>query len=145
MVEPYIVGRMISSSNLESAFNYRDSCITMEAEMKHPKDPDAFLKYIEERKERSPEFKRAMEFEDILASRDEWFCDFCSELDDNGFEITEMPMDEFTRDVENPHAKRIARTISLQLTKLQRQIGALVLEKAVLETLVGNFDDEYKN
>ena len=58
-------------------------------------------------------------------SWEEWFGDFILELDRLGFDLTHFPHDDYTNKVSNPHEIRIARTIALELTRLNDKIKEL--------------------
>lgn len=46
---------------------------------------------------------------------DHWFGEFVNELQDQGFDITEFPMDEFQSNTKNSHGRRVARAVALAL------------------------------
>lgn len=56
---------------------------------------------------------------------DEWLGQLIIELDQQGFDITHFPNDDYTRNVRNPHAIRIGRTIALEMQRMQDKIKQL--------------------
>ena len=56
---------------------------------------------------------------------DEWLRELITELDQQGFDITQFPNDDYTRNIRNPHAIRIGRTIALEMQRMQDKIKQL--------------------